>query len=273
MTIRSNVGVAVRFVLLMTGAIAMIFPFIWMLATSFKPEGAVYTLSLWPRPFMWENYVVAWTTFPFGRFFWNSTVIAVSATVATVYLNAMSGFAFSTYQFPFRNTIFLIFLATMMIPGQVTMIPVFLLIRDLGWLNTYWGVIVPGIASAFGTFMIRQYMLSIPRDLFEAARIDGSSELGLFHRVALPLSGPVLAAFTIFAFIGEWNQFLWPLIVLNKPSMFTVQIGLQRFVGQYSVTYTHMMAMSVLSLLPIMVVFLFFQQYLVQGIATTGIKG
>lgn len=268
----SRLGTAVRFLILMLGLCIMVFPFIWMISTSLRPEAEVFSLKLWPSKVMWSNYRDAWRAAPFARFFLNSFIIAISGTLLSVYLNAMAGFGFSAYEFRFKNVIFLAFLATMMIPGQVTMIPVFLLITALGWVNSYTGVIVPTLASAFGTFMLRQYMTTIPRDYYEAARIDGCSELGLFHRIALPLSGPVLAAFTILTFVSEWNAFLWPLIVLNKPNMFTVQIGLQRFVGQYDVTYNHLMAMSVVSLAPILLVFLFFQKHLVQGIAASGVK-
>jgi len=268
----ARISTAVRFALLMVGLGFVIFPFVWMISTSLRPEREVFALTLWPSEIMWSNYRDAWRAAPFARFFLNSFIIAIVGTGLAVYLNAMSGHAFSAYRFRFKNALFLTFLATMMIPGQVTMIPVFLIINSLGWVNSYAGVIVPGLASAFGTFMLRQQMGTLPRDLLEAARIDGCGELGLFHRIVLPLSGPVLAAFTILMFVAEWNAFLWPLIVLNKPQMFTVQIGLQRFVGQYDVTYSHLMAMSVLSLAPILLVFLAFQKYLVQGIATTGIK-
>jgi multiple sugar transport system permease protein len=262
----------IRFTLLLAGLVVVLFPLLWMVATSLKPEREVFTLSLLPSKVMWQNYRDAWRAAPFGRFFINTATIALTGTVLSVYLNAMAGFAFSTYRFRYKDGLFLAYLATMMIPGQVTMMPVFLLIKSLGWVNTYAGVIVPGLASAFGTFLLRQNMRAIPKELYEAARLDGCSELGLFHRIALPLTRPSLAALAIFVFVGEWNQFLWPLIVLNKPAMFTVQIGLQRFVSQYDVNYSHLMAMSVVSLLPIAVVFALFQRQLIQGIAHSGVN-
>lgn len=269
---RQRLARAIRFTVLLAGLAFVVFPLVWMVATSVKPEREVFTLALLPSKLMWHNYLDAWRAAPFGRFFANTAVIALTGTAISVYLAAMAGFAFSTYRFRYQDGLFLAYLATMMIPGQVTMIPVFLLIKGLGLVNTYAGVIVPGLASAFGAFLLRQNMRLIPTELYEAARLDGCSELGLFHRIAIPLSRPALAALAIFVFVAEWNQFLWPLIVLNKPAMYTVQIGLQRFVSEYDVSYSHLMAMSVVSLVPIGVVFLLFQRHLIEGIAHSGVK-
>jgi ABC-type glycerol-3-phosphate transport system permease component len=271
-----GVRIALHLVLLVV-AFAMFFPFLWMLATALRPQGHEAELSLIPEPYLaFENFGRAWS-FRNGGFFmtWtiNSVVIAVVGTVLAVFLNSLSGFAFAKYQFKGRELLFYAVLATLMIPFQVTMIPVYVVIAKLGLINSYWGVILPGTASAFGIFLIRQFMQTIPDELLDAARIDGSSELGIYARIVVPLSMPAMAVLAIFTFLGRWNDYLLPLLVMNRSQMFTLQLGVVNFMGEYRAQWNLLMAVSLLSILPTVAVFLFFQRYFVRGIAMTGMKG
>jgi len=256
------------------GAVLMVFPFFWTLSTAIKPDHEIFTveLSLLPKTVRLVNFVRAWTAAPFSRFLLNTTVISCVGTGATILVDSLAAFAFAKYRFAGRNVIFVVVLATLMIPGQVTLIPVFLIVRELGWINTYMGVIVPGVAHAFGVFLLRQYMLTLPDDLIHAGRIDGCSDLMIFVRIIVPLALPAISVLAILTFIRRWNEFLWPLIVLNSEKMFTVQIGLQRFIGEYYVTYNYLMAAATISTLPMVIVFFMFQGSIVQGITRTGLK-
>jgi len=264
-------------VVLLCVALFMFFPFLWMIATALRPQGHEAELSLIPEPYLaFENFARAWN-FRNGSFFFtwtvNSVVIAVVGTVLAVFLNSLSGFAFAKYRFKGRELLFYAVLATLMIPFQVTMIPVYVTIAKLGLINTYWGVILPGTASAFGIFLIRQFMQTIPDELLDAARIDGSSELGIYARIIVPLSMPAMAVLAIFTFLGRWNDYLLPLLVMNRSQMFTLQLGIVNFMGEYRAQWNLLMAVSLLSILPTIAVFLFFQRYFVRGIAMTGMKG
>lgn len=252
----------------------MLFPFYWMIVTALRPVGSEADLSFIPQPYWaFENFARAWSERPFTQFLVNSTVIAVVGTALTVFLNALAGFAFAKYRFPGREILFYAVLGTMAIPFHITMIPVFVTLANLNLVNTYWGVILPGVASAFGIFLVRQYMQSIPDDLLDAARIDGASELGIFFRIILPLSKPALAVLVIFSFLGRWNDFLLPLLVLISPGMQTLPIGIASFIGEYRADWPAVMAVSLISILPTVIVFLFFQRYFVSGMAISGMKG
>ncbi|MFN8522263.1 MAG: carbohydrate ABC transporter permease [Chloroflexota bacterium] len=257
-------------------AVLMFFPFVWMFATALRPAGHETDLSLIPRPYLaFENFGRAWNypRAPFTQYTINSVVIAVAATVIGVTLNSLAGFAFAKYQFRGRELLFYLVLATMMVPFQITMIPIYVTIASLGLINNYWGVILPGAASAFGIFLIRQFMQSIPDELLDAARIDGASELGIFVRIVLPLSGPALAVLAIFTFLARWNDYLLPLLVLNRQFMFTLPIGITNFIGEYRAEWSLVMAVALISVIPPVLLFLFFQRYFVSGIAMTGMKG
>ena len=223
--------------------------------------------------FVWENYVKAWEVVPFARFYFNSIFVAVLTTFGQVATSAMAAYAFSRLTFPGREKIFMSYLATMMIPGAVTMIPVFILLRMLGWVDTYKALILPGIFTAYGTFMLRQFFLTLPRDLEDAAMIDGCSYPGIFWRIILPLSKPALATLTTFTFMGTWMNFMWPLIVVNSQELFTLPVGLAYFQSLHTTDWTLLMAGSLMMLLPILLVFIFCQRYFVEGIKLTGIKG
>jgi multiple sugar transport system permease protein/alpha-1,4-digalacturonate transport system permease protein len=263
-------------VALIVMALLMFFPFFWMIATALRPPGQEADISLIPRPYLaFENFSRAWTypRAPFPQYTINSFVIAIVSTVLGVFLNSLAGFAFAKYRFPGREVLFYLVLATLMVPFQITMIPIYVTIAKLGLINNYWGVILPGAASAFGIFLIRQFMQSIPDELLDAARIDGASELGIFLRIVVPLSGPALAVLAIFTFLARWNDYLLPLLVMNRQNMFTLPIGITNFIGEYRAEWSLVMAVALISVIPPVVLFLFFQRYFVSGIAMTGMKG
>lgn len=219
-----------------------------------------------------ENYIDGVNRFPFWTYFRNSVVVTVAATALTLLVNSMAAFALSKYRFRGRDTIFLLTLATLMVPLSVILVPVFLVITEIGWNNNLLGVIVPGAATPTGVFLLRQYMLTIPDELIESARIDGASEWRIFLQIILPLTRPALAVLTIFSIMWRWNDFLWPLIVLSRNELFTLQVGLNSFQGELQVQWNLILAMTVLTLLPITLVFGFLQRYITTGIATTGLK-
>ncbi|MGH3145419.1 MAG: carbohydrate ABC transporter permease, partial [Rubrobacter sp.] len=229
-------------------------------------------LRLWPSDFVWSNFSEAWTLFPFTPWYVNTLAIVTIAVAITVFINLLCGYTFAKYEFPGRNVIFFLFIGTLMIPIQVIMVPEYLIVAKLGWASTYLGVVLPRAAEAYGIFMVRQFMMSIPDELIEAARLNGASEFQIFRRVVLPLSGPVIAVLTIFTFMWRWNDFAWPLIVLQDQSSYTIQLGLNILKGQYFTEWTYIMGMGLISIIPMLVVFAFFQRYFVQGIASTGLK-
>jgi alpha-1,4-digalacturonate transport system permease protein len=264
----------VIWVLLMVGAGVMVFPLYWMFATAIRPRKELFSgeFNLFPSELVWSNFSEAWGKLPFTQFYINSIVIAVIAVVITVFINLLAGYTFAKYEFPGRNILFLLLISTLMIPIQVIMVPEFLIVSQLGWVNTYAGVIAPRAAEAFGIFMVRQFMVSIPDELLEAARLDGAGEFKIFWSVVLPLSWPVVAVLTIFTFMWRWNDFAWPLVVLQERSVYTVPLGLNLMKGQFFTDWTGIMSMSLVSIVPMLVVFIFFQRYFIQGIASTGIK-
>lgn len=267
------------YVFLAAGAVAMVAPFLWMVTTSLKEPGSIFSYDRpwwqdWvPVQFVWSNYVKAWHVVPFARFYLNSFFVTVCVTAGQVITSAMAAYAFARLNFPGRDPIFFAYLATMMIPGAVTMIPVFILLRTLGWIDTYKAVILPGIFTAYGTFLLRQFFLTLPKELEDAAKIDGCSYFGIFWRIILPLSKPALATLTTFTFMGSWLNFMWPLIVLNTHSKFTLPVGLAYFQTLHTTDWTLLMAGSLMMILPILLVFLVTQRYFVEGIKLTGIKG
>ena len=267
------------YLLLAVGAITMIAPFLWMVATSLKMPGAVFSFqkNWWeewiPMSFVWQNYVKSWYVVPFARFYVNSIFVTSFVTLGQVATSAMAAYAFARLKFPGRDKIFFGYLATMMVPGAVTMIPVFILLRTLGWVDTYKAMIIPGIFTAYGTFMLRQFFLTLPKELEDAAKIDGCSYLGIFWRIILPLSKPALATLTTFTFMGAWMNFMWPLIVINTEDKFTLPVGLAYFQSLHHTDWTLLMAASVMMILPILLVFIFNQRFFVEGIKLTGIKG
>jgi alpha-1,4-digalacturonate transport system permease protein len=259
---------------LVIGALVVAFHLYWMFATAVRPKKEIFSggFDLVPSTFVWSNFSDAWNKLPWDQFYINSIAIAAIAVPITVFINLLAGYTFAKYKFPGRDILFLLMISTLMIPIQVIMVPEFLIVAKLGWVNTWWGVLVPRAAEAFGLFMVRQFMVSIPDELIEAARLDGAGEFTIFRRVVLPLSWPVIAVLSIFTFMWRWNDFAWPLVVLQEQSAYTVPLGLSLMQGQYFTDWTGLMSMSLLSIIPMMLVFVFFQRYFIQGIASTGLK-
>ena len=267
------------YILLSVGAVFMVGPFLWMVTTSLKDAGQVFSFNKnwweeWvPSSFVWQNYVKAWQVVPFAKFYLNSLFVTACVTFGQVATSAMAAYAFARLKFRGRDKIFFGYLATMMVPGAVTMIPVFILLRQLGWVDTYKALIIPGIFTAYGTFMLRQFFLTLPKVLEDAAKIDGCSYFGIFWKIILPLSKPALATLTTFTFMGAWMNFMWPLIVINTEEKFTLPVGLAYFQSLHHTDWTLLMAASVMMIFPILMVFIFNQRFFVEGIKLTGIKG
>ena len=219
-----------------------------------------------------ENYTEPLRRFNFWTYLKNSVIVTVTATLITLIINSMAAFALSKYEFRGRDVIFVVTIGTLMIPISVILVPVFLVIAEVGWVNNLWGVIIPGAATPTGVFLLRQYMLTLPDELLDSARIDGASEWRIYWQIVLPLSAPALAVLAIFSIMWRWNDFLWPLIVLTRNELFTLQVGLAAFQGELNVQWHYVLAMTVLTLLPITVVFAILQRFITTGIATTGMK-
>lgn len=252
----------------------MLLPFIWMAFTSVKPESEVvrFPPELLPSSFTFDHYLDIWDRIPFARLFLNTLIFAGGVTAISLFFDSLTAYALARLQFPGRDVLFILILLTMMLPFQVTLIPLFRLLGDLDWINTYQGLIVPRATNAFGIFFLRQFFLSIPRDLEDAARMDGASEWRIYRRVILPLSVPALLTLGLFHFMYNWNDLLWPLIIATEQDMQTLPAGLALFMGQHVTEYGLLMAGSVLALLPMVVAFLLIQRSFVEGIATTGLK-
>ncbi len=221
----------------------------------------------------WGNYAEAWNIVPFGKYFLNSTFVSLCITLGQLVTCSLGGYAFSRLEFPGRDVVFLAYLATLMIPGPILTVPIYLLLRDYHLLNTYQGVILPGLFSAYGTFLLRQFFLTIPKDLEDAARIDGAGRLAVYAKIILPLSGPALAALATFVFIGSWNDFFWPSIVLTDPGMLTLPVGLAHFNNIYMFEYGRLMAGCMISIAPAILMYILFQRFITRGVVMTGLKG
>ena len=263
-------------VLIVTG-FAMVAPLLVMVSTSLKEPQAVFTLTpQWiPKPFDWSNYVQIWQVVPFFRFFINSVFVAICVTVGHVFSSACAAYAFARLRFPGRDRLFFGYIATMMIPGSVTIIPVFILMKMFGWIDTYRALIIPGIFSAFGTFLLRQFFMTIPTDLEDAAKIDGASTFRIFWRIILPVSKPALIALTIATFVGNWQSFMWPLLVVDSVEKKTLPIGLAYFQELYqfaSPNWPLLMAGSLVAMLPVVLLFMFNQRFFLQGIRLSGVQ-
>lgn len=273
-TVRMNP--ATRYALyaaLIMGSVIMLAPFLIMLVVSLFPNEAFLARRFPLDQLTLANYAETFRVVPFGRYFLNSTVVTVSVTVLQILISSLAAFSFARLRFRGREALFLLYLATLMIPAQVTLIPNFLIIRNLRWYDTYMALIVPGMFSALSTFLLRQYYRGIPLDLDEAARMDGASSFRIWLQVIVPLSWPVMAALAIFTFQATWNDFLWPLVVTGSDEMRTIPIGLSYFVGQYGTSWNLLMAGSVIALLPVLVIYLLAQKTFVQGITLTGMGG
>jgi multiple sugar transport system permease protein len=295
---RRRVKNLVLYAILIPGSLLFVAPFAWLVSASFQQMGTMFS---WPPQWVPEDPTLnGYKTFlgigesaeaagsaDAWRWFANSAFVATSVTALQLFFNSLAAYAFAKRRFPGRDLLFMLFLATMMVPGQVTLIPNYLVLRHIpffggndmfgqgghGWLDSYYGLILPGAVSAFGVFLLRQYMLSIPDELLDAARIDGASEFRIFWRIIVPLCGPVLAATGIFTFTYAWEDFFWPLIIISSPEYYTAPLGLAMFVVKNRTSWDVLMAGSVVATLPMIVVFMIFQRRFIQGISMSGLKG
>ena len=260
--------------LLLMGLAVTLLPLIWMLSASLMPAGEanVYPPRLFPSRITLEHYHALFTRLDLARYLLNSTLLATAVTLISLLLNSMAGYAFAKLRFPGRNRLFKVLLAALVIPAQVSMLPLFLLLKQMGFVNTYWGVIIPGMASIFGIFLIRQYALSISDSLLDAARIDGAGEFRIYWSLVLPLCKPILVTLAIFTFMGTWNDFMWPLIILTDNDMYTLPVALANLLGEHVQDTEMMMAGAVLTVLPVMLVFMVLQKSYIKGIMIGGVK-
>ncbi len=263
------------YILLIFISVIMLVPFAWMLVSSFKLNKDVFTYPIvwWPEEFITDNYVRIWEEIPLLRYFFNTAKLTVVITLMQLLTSTFAAYAFAKMKFPGKNFLFLSYICTIAMPWQSYMIPQFIIIRWLGLVDTHLSLIILQSFTAFGVFLVRQFYMEIPDEICEAARIDGASEYGIYGRIMLPLSKPVIATLTIFSFTSTWNDFMGPLIYINSDKLKTIQLGLRSFISEYSSEYSLIMAGSVIALIPVILVFACLQKYFVEGIASTGLKG
>jgi len=254
--------------------VLMVYPFIWMLLSTFKEPWELYIFppTLFPKKFTLGNYREVLNTVPFFRYYLNSLFVTTCSVISTLFTSSLAGFAFAKYKFRGKQLIFKTLLSGMMIPFPVTIIPLYIMVFSLGLVDTYFALIVTGVASIFGTFLMRQFILGIPDDLLDAARIDGCSEFGIYWRIILPSLKQPLSALAIFSFMSTWNAFLWPLLVVNRDELRTVQLGIQYFTQQYGSLIHLQLAAAAMGILPILMLYLILQRHFIQGITLTGLK-
>ena len=271
---RLRLGDVATYALLGVGTIIMLLPFAWMVSTSLKSGEATFVTppQMIPVEPTLDNYTAVFDSVPMGQFLVNSIFVSVTSTALMVLFCAMSGYAFARISFPGRQVLFYAYLATLMIPQQVTLTPLFIIMTWLGWTNTYQALILPASFSAFGTFLMRQFFLRLPREVEEAAFMDGAGYVRIFFTIGLQLARPALATLAVFAFMASWNSFLWPLIVTSNQSMMTLPLGLSFLQGRWATDWNVLMAGTVIGTLPIIAVYVFAQKYIIQGLSTTGLK-
>jgi multiple sugar transport system permease protein len=272
---KRRLSTALVYALLIAGALSMAIPYVWMIVTSIKPIDEIQT---YPPSFFVQNPTIAaykelFFLLPMLRYILNSLFVAVVVTISNVFLCSLAGYAFAKHNFFGRDKLFLLLLSAIMIPYQVNLIPGFIIIKRLGWLNSFYALIIPNMAMAFGVFLCRQFIMSIPNDLIDAAKIDGCNEFSIYRLIIFPLIKPVLATLAIFTFLFQWNSFVWPLIVIHTNPMRTVPLALSVLNSQFGTNFSMMMAGATVVTLPVLIVFLSLQKYIIQGIAMTGLKG
>ncbi|MBO0995192.1 carbohydrate ABC transporter permease [Bacillus sp. SD088] len=258
------------------GSLIMIFPFLWSISSSLKDISQIFIVppEVIPNPFVWSNYPDSLQAMPFGKAYWNSFYITFLVVGVSLLTASMAAYAFAKIKFRGSNFLFIFFLATMMVPNQVTMIPLYMIMDKIGWLDTHLSIIVPGaLFNAFAVFLLRQFIMGIPNELEEAAIMDGANPIKIYWEIILPLVKPALAAVGIFLFLGSWNNFLQPLIYLSTPELFTVPLLLNYFKGLYATDWALMMAGSTISIIPVLIVYIIAQKHIIEGVALTGIKG
>lgn len=273
--IRNGFLVSLANLLLLIGVVMAAVPFIYMISASFKPQNEIFTfpVQIIPKEPYLDNYTTLFGETLYLRWFFNTAIVAVGRTALSLFLCMLAGFAFAKYDFPFRRVLFILILASFTLPFEVVLIPLYTMMVRMGWLNTYWVLIIPFAASAFGIFLARQYALALPTELMEAARIDGSSELGIFFRIALPNLRPALAVMGIIFFQSSWNDFLWPLIVLNDSTMYVINLALPTLRGPYNDQYGLVLGGAVIAVIPIIIIFFAMQRYFIEGIMAGALKG
>lgn len=261
--------------LLLVGVVVAVVPYVFMITSTLKPNAELYALPvrILPQTLNWENYRVLFSEYPFLLWFWNTVVLSIGRTVIGVLLSMLAGFAFAKYDFRFKRLLFTLVLVSILLPFQIMLVPLFIQMAVMQWLNTYQGVILPFAVSAFLIFLARQYMLSVPDELLDAARIDGAGEFSIFWRVVLPTQKPALAVISILTFTGAWNDYLWPLIVLQETEKFVVNVGVASMLGPYRIPLGAVLAGSFLSTLPILIFFFFMQRHFIAGLTEGAVKG
>jgi ABC-type glycerol-3-phosphate transport system permease component len=272
---RFTVGVVLVNAVLILLVVLTIVPFLYMMLSAFKPNNEIFgtPLTFFPSSPTLANMQGLLANFPFVRWALNTVIVAVFGSAFSVLLSSLAGFAFAKYDFRFKNVLFMLMLATLLIPNQVLLVPQFQVIRTLGWFNTYEGLIIPRAVGAFGIFLMRQYTVSLPSELLDAARVDGATEFGIWWRIVLPLVRPGLAVLGILSFTGLWNDFFWPLIITTDPSMFVVNLGISSLVGPYDYQYGILLSGTLLACLPVIIIFLFFQRQFIAGFTEGAFKG
>ena len=270
-----SAGSALKYLVLVGGAFLMVFPFVWMMIASLMTAGEIQMRPpVWlPASPQFSNYSELAQSIPIGRLYFNSLFTSGIIVLGVLLSSSLAGFAFAKYRFPGRELLFYLILATMMIPFFVTLIPVFFIVRQLGWIDSYQGLVAPGLTSAYGIFLMRQFMVTVPDELIDAARIDGASEPMIYWRIVIPLVKPALATLGTFTFIGAWNNFLWPLLVLNSRELFTLPLGINSLRSLYADNTNLLMAGTAVAVVPMLLLFVFLQRYFIKGIALTGLKG
>ncbi len=263
----------IRWTLLFLGGVVMVMPIVYMMSTSFKWPHEIYNLQIIPDDPTIENYTFVLEDGRFYKWFVNSLIIATITTISAVIFDSLVGYTLCKFRFRGRMIVFIAILSTLMIPTEMLIIPWYLMARDFGWLNSYWGIMFPGVMTAFGTFLMKQFFESVPDDFLEAARIDGLNEFQIWWSVAMPLVTPAISALAIFIFLGNWTAFIWPLIVTNSPDLYTLPVGLTTFSVEQSVEWELIMTGAALATIPTLIVFLVFQRYIIRGVVMTGLKG
>ncbi|HMA21456.1 MAG TPA: carbohydrate ABC transporter permease [Gemmatimonadaceae bacterium] len=263
------------YTLLVVGALLSLLPMVWMVSASLMPTGQASTFPphFFPTTVTFEHYVALFTRLSLGKYLFNSALIAIIVTGASLAINSMAGYAFAKLRFRGRDRVFRMLSAGLVLPTQVAMLPLFLLLKNMGLINTYMGVIIPGLASIFGIFLVRQYALAIPDEMLDAARVDGASEFRIFWSIVVPGILPILATLAIWTFLATWNDFMWPLIVLSDEAHYTLPVALANLSGEHVQDTELMMAGSVITIIPVMLVFLFLQRYYIQGVMAGSVKG
>ena len=259
--------------LLFLGGIVMVTPLAFMISTSFKTGADVFSLGIIPKNPTLENYLYIWTESQFSRWMLYSLWVATFRTASVVFFDSLVGYTLAKFTFRGQTIVFIAILSTLMIPTEMLIIPWYMMSREFGWIDTYWGIAFPGLMTGFGTFLMRQFFMGLPDELIEAARIDGWSEFAIWSRIAMPLVVPALSALAIFHFLGNWTAFIWPLIVTNSPELYTIPVGLASFNGEFQTDWEIVMTASCLATLPTLLVFLVLQKFIIRGVMLAGLKG